>query len=100
NAYILRNAGAKLLVTNDASAPTARHLAAESGAAILNVDHIDGSTLSENLNIEVSPDGVMTLTYTSGSTGTPKGVVETNRCRLHNTMLHSSAVHVSKEDRL
>ena len=89
-----------MLVTNDACAGAARDLAAESGAAILNIDHIDGSTAAENLNIVVSPDDVMTLTYTSGSTGTPKGVVETHRCRLHNTMLHSSAVHVSNEDRL
>ena len=100
NGYILRDAGAKLIITNDASAKTAGELAAESGAVVLNVDRIDGPTPSENLDIEVSPGDVMTLTYTSGSTGTPKGVVETNRCRLHNTMLHCSAVHVSSEDRL
>jgi amino acid adenylation domain-containing protein len=100
NAYIFRNTDANLLVTNDACAGAARDLAAESGAAILNIDHIDGSTAEENLNIVVSPDDVMTLTYTSGSTGTPKGVVETHRCRLHNTMLHSSAAQVSNEDRL
>ena len=100
NGYILRDSGAKLIVTNDAGAGAAGDLAVESGAAILNVNNIGDSTPSENLDIEVSPDDIMTLTYTSGSTGTPKGVIETNRCRLHNAMLHSSAVHVSTADRL
>jgi long-subunit acyl-CoA synthetase (AMP-forming) len=92
-AFVLRDAGARVLVTE--SAMLERALAAGVADDVVVVDGeaagavplatLDGDFDVDSAWREVGPDDVAVIVYTSGTTGTPKGVELTHRAVLGNT---------------
>ena len=80
---ILSDSGSNSIVTNDKFFHTAYDLLRRSGR-IVNLDHPDTSTSTDNLDLKISPDSIAYILYTSGSTGKPKGVIRTHRNDLRN----------------
>ncbi|ARV58500.1 acyl-CoA synthetase [Nostocales cyanobacterium HT-58-2] len=97
-AYILEDSQAVLIVTNNKNLALARELAQEQ-CPILNLDDIDFSLPTDNLDLKVSPDTIAYIIYTSGSTGKPKGVMQNHRNVLHNCMNNTNALCISPNDR-
>ena len=95
NVYMLDDSRAGLIVTNNRNFDLARQLATN-GQSILNIDEIDNSLLSDNLDIFVAPQSRMNLGYTSGSTGNPKGVIKIHR----NSAASAFRMPVRPDDRL
>jgi len=98
-ALLLEDAGARVIVTHGRCRALAERLAG-SGAAVLDVDALDGSAPSERLGLRISPDALASMYYTSGSTGRPKGVVEIHRHRLVNARRSVNALGITPDDRL
>jgi amino acid adenylation domain-containing protein len=100
-AAMLDDAGATLLVADDASMPTATALTS-GRRTVLRVglqsdaapDHGVG-----NPAVNVSPDAVAYIFHTSGSTGRPKGVYDTHRNVLHNILRYTNALRIAPSDR-
>ncbi|MBP5973647.1 amino acid adenylation domain-containing protein [Brasilonema sp. CT11] len=97
-AYILEDSQAVLIVTNNKNLPLARELAQER-CQILNINDIDLSLSTDNLDFSVSSNTLAYIIYTSGSTGKPKGVVQNHRNVLHNCMNNTNGLRISPEDR-
>ena len=75
-AYMLRDSGAALVLTQDALLEPLAPVLRETGVEALCIDEPLAPTRdnSGNLHVEVHPDSLAYVIYTSGSTGTPKGV--------------------------
>ena len=97
--YILQDAGAALIVTDDRHLPMARRIGGD-GVELLNLDEHSPSAATENPDLPRSPDGRLSIIYTSGSTGRPKGVIQNHRNTLWNTYLQTNALLITPEDRL
>lgn len=92
-AWVIRDAGADVLVTE--SALLQRVFAADVAAEVVLVDgeaagtiplaQLDGSPDVDNAWRRIEPDDVAVIVYTSGTTGTPKGVELSHRAVLGNT---------------
>jgi len=80
--YILQDSQASLILTNSRNLGLARTLTTDT-PGLVNIDEIEGSHFSSNIDYVGTPDDVAALTYTSGSTGKPKGVVQNHRFLLH-----------------
>ena len=98
-AYMLEDAQAALVVTNNRTHRSAHELA-QNGCQLINIDELDFGFSTENPRMSVSPDSLAQIRYTSGSTGKPKGTVRYHRNVLHATMKYTNALHVGAEDRL
>ena len=68
--FMLDDAGAELIVTNDQRLSLARELL-DTSRGIIDLDRLDASTGTENLGLSISPDSVTCILYTSGITGRP-----------------------------
>jgi amino acid adenylation domain-containing protein len=99
SAYILEDAGAALMVTNDRHLPLA---ASFNSAALpqLNLDRLERTLADTNLGLCVPPDAPAYILYTSGSTGRPKGVVQNHRNVLWDIREYTNTLHISPEDRM
>ena len=97
-AYMLEDAGAVLVVTENRMLGLASEMASEA-SQLLNVDELESGFSDENLGLALSPDGFTYIFYTSGSTGRPKGVVENHRNVLHFTMVNTNLLHLCPDDR-
>ena len=96
--YMLADSGATLVVTDTRNLPLVSRLARE-GMPVVNVDGLDESTPTGNLDAHPSADALAMLLYTSGSTGNPKGVMHSHRNVLAEVRNLTNAWCVSAEDR-
>ncbi len=99
NTAILREIGARLVLTDGESLDTARAYGFGE-EQIVNLDELDGLPDAGNLSLPASPDAPVCILYTSGSTGLPKGVVLDQRAVLHRAMLYTNDYFIGPEDRL
>lgn len=76
-AFILEDAGARLLITTRELEP----LLPSAAAQVLYTDHLldEHGGQTENPDLPTSPEQLAYIIYTSGSTGTPKGVLGLHR---------------------
>lgn len=98
-AYILEDAQAVLLITNNQNLPLARELG-HYGCEIFNIDEISNHISTENPHVHIVPENPAYIIYTSGSTGKPKGVVQSHVNSLHYCMTDTNTLLVSPEDRV
>ncbi|KAB8332729.1 non-ribosomal peptide synthetase [Scytonema tolypothrichoides VB-61278] len=99
NSYILEDLQANLLITDSKHISQALELN-YGGLQILNIDELDTTLSTENLNLPIQPDNFAYIIYTSGSTGQPKGVIQNHRYVLHLTMNYTNTGHICASDRL
>jgi acyl-coenzyme A synthetase/AMP-(fatty) acid ligase/thioesterase domain-containing protein len=97
NAFILEDAQAALVVTDN------RHLPLANGFEqidVLNTDDLEFMSSPLLDKPKVTAESRACLLYTSGSTGNPKGVLQNHRNLLFIAMNYTNGFHVSHEDRL
>jgi len=94
---LLGDAQATTLLTNEENLELARKL---TGVRVLNVDTLDSSIPSGDLNLRIDPSSLAYILYTSGSTGRPKGVMQNHRNVLHFIRAYTNNLHVDAGDRL
>ncbi len=104
-AYMLKDSGAPLLITNNTNLPMAQKLAEQTPhhVEILNIDtlpHTETTAPPAETHPGAEPDQVAYLLYTSGSTGQPKGVVQTHRNILHYIDCYRRQLSLTAADRL
>jgi amino acid adenylation domain-containing protein len=97
--YILEDLQAGLLITDSKHISLAQELN-RGGLKILNIDELDASLSTENLDLPIQPDNFAYIIYTSGSTGHPKGVIQNHRYVLHLAMNYTNTAHICANDRL
>jgi amino acid adenylation domain-containing protein len=97
-ASMLADSGAELVVTDTKHHPIAAQMAA-GRAATINLDHLDETVSTANLDRAISPDALAMLLYTSGSTGQPKGVMQSHRNVLVEVRNLTNAWGISTHDR-
>ena len=98
NSYVLNETEPTLIVTGSKSLSVAMELA-QGDCQLLNIDELDSSISTENLDLTISPNTVAYITYTSGSTGEPKGVVSTHRKVLHSQSTQHKPFLLGPDDR-
>ena len=99
---MLDDAGATLMLADEASMPTANALTGGT-RSVLQVHLQSGDAPDDsagNPAVDVSPDAVAYIFHTSGSTGRPKGVYDTHRNVLHNILRYTNALRIAPNDRL
>ncbi len=97
--YILQDAEADLLVTNNRNLPLARRMT-DSVRRILNVDDLSQRLPEGNPSLSIRPKAPAYLIYTSGSTGMPKGVIQNHRNVLHDVWAYTHGFSIDSSDRL
>ena len=98
-AYILEDAGAALIVTNERHLTLATKFSA-AGLPLLNLDRLEPTLPDDNPDLRVAPDAPAYILYTSGSTGRPKGVVQNHRNILWDIREYTNTLHISRDDRM
>lgn len=97
---ILRDLGARLLLTDAEAYPLALRLANEvPGLRVLNSTSLGLSSDKSTIEPRLDGSDVAYIVYTSGSTGDPRGVVILHRNVLHSTMNHTNHMHLRHVDR-
>lgn len=97
--YILEDSQAGLIITNSQNLALAYELAGDV-CSVVNIDDLDESISTDNLEVVVPPDAPAYLIYTSGSTGKPKGVLQSHRNVLYYSMVNTNAMYISPDDRM
>ena len=97
--YIFEDSQAGAILTNDRNLAAAQALVA-GGVQIINTDHLDTTTPTNDLEIAVEPTSLAYLLYTSGSTGQPKGVMQNHRNVLHFIRAYTNNLRINDDDRL
>ncbi len=98
-AYILRDSGAKVLVTTEELAP---YVSFTGPVIRVDGDDVAISTMSSArpTSVHVEPRDLCYVIYTSGSTGRPKGVMVEHRNVSHLVRAESQIYKVQPEDRV
>lgn len=97
--YILEDAQAAVLLTNDYNVDLAQQLPSRQ-VKLINIDHMAAHLPDHNLDVDISADDLACIIYTSGSTGQPKGVVQNHRNWLHLMRHYANTFQIGPEDRL
>ena len=95
--YILEDADADAILTNDPNLALARRLTSERLTG-LNIDEIPAGAPSANPALAVKPDALAYILYTSGSTGRPKGTMQNHRNVLFFIRNYTNELHIRKDD--
>lgn len=66
----------------------------------LDIDTCRKHDRGDDLQLSITPETLLSVSYTSGSTGEPKGVIWTHRNLLHNVMLFTNEFHHCDRDRI
>jgi len=96
-ANLLQDSQAVALVTTEKNLEVGRQL---TGVHVLNVDTLDSSVTSSDLNLTIDPRQLAYILYTSGSTGRPKGVMQSHRNVLHFIRAYTNNLHINAHDHL
>ncbi|MCY7338183.1 MAG: AMP-binding protein, partial [Chamaesiphon sp.] len=96
--HLLETFQSAVVVTNRRNSILARSVLANC-CQIIDLDEIDLSLSTKNLNLDISPDAICCIIPTSGSTGEPKGVIHNHRNLLHACLRWTNARGISLEDR-
>src|SRR5713226_9352890 len=94
---LLEDSQAALIVTNEENIELSRKL---NDVHVLNIDALDSSAPTCDLNLEIDPRSLAYILYTSESTGRPKGVMQNHRNVLHFTRAYTNNLHINADDRL
>ncbi len=97
--YILRDCGARLVVTDSRKFSLGGEWATF-GVRWIDAAELDSNRGAPNPEMDIAPDRIANILYTSGSTGEPKGVMQNHRNVLHEIMNYTNGAHISAEDRL
>src|SRR4051812_22009484 len=107
NAYVLRDSGAKLLVTHSSQLANATAAAQQAGIDVVSVGPAAGVPRLEDAAARVAPlrtyvsreaDDIAVVFYTSGTTGRPKGALLTHLNLVMNTMVNVFDIHEMHDD--
>lgn len=96
--YILRDCGAKLVITDPNNLALVREICSNS-IDVIDFTNPDVDVPDHDLSALPTPDSLAMLLYTSGSTGRPKGVMHTHRNVLIDVRNLTNGWGVSAEDR-
>lgn len=96
---ILADCRPRCIVTNDETLTLVERVRSPN-AGVINIDKLDESLATANLDLPLKPETVSSIIYTSGSTGEPKGVVEDHRYILRIVRAYSTDIDVTPDDRL
>jgi amino acid adenylation domain-containing protein len=96
--YMLKDSGAKLVITDPNNFAFARQLAGET-VDVINFADVELDLADDDLGIYPTPESLALLLYTSGSTGRPKGVMHTHRNVLVDVRNLTNGWCVTAEDR-
>ncbi len=95
----LRNAGARVLMTDQKLEAAARACAPrDCRVVVLPQDAAAAPTTDPRVTL--SADKIAYIYYTSGSTGAPKGVFDDHRNVLHNILRYTNSLQIGCDDRL
>jgi len=98
NDYIMKDSGARLLLTDAKYLPLAKDL---SGGQIpvLEIERCGSPADESNPGLSLSPEALGLIIYTSGSTGMPKGVLHNQRTLIHNSIRQHDLMQFTPDDR-
>jgi amino acid adenylation domain-containing protein len=96
---ILSETRAGLVITTPRALSSSRELGCED-VPRLNLEELDPGLPGEDLDLRLSPEAYLRISYTSGSTGQPKGVVVTHGDMLHRTRHVTNTFRICADDRL
>jgi amino acid adenylation domain-containing protein len=100
--YILKDTGAKILLTNNKNIELARDLVTKTAnhIKIINSNTIDPGISPQNPGLKIDPHNPAYILYTSGSTGRAKGVIQAHINVLHHSRVYTNNLHITASDRL
>lgn len=99
NTAILRETGARLVLTDGENLAFARSLGFTE-TQIINLDGLEPAEADTNLGLTIGADAPSCILYTSGTTGQPTGIVLDQRTVLHRAMLYTNDYAIGPADRL
>jgi len=99
NTEVLLDSTATLIITDSFHFAQAEALAMQD-ISVININEIEGTLATENIDLAILPDSPAYIFYTSGSTGRPKGVADSHRNVLHNVMRYTNSLRITANDRL
>jgi len=97
--YILRDTGARIVMTDARNIALARELAPR-GVKVVDVRELGAGMSGENLGRPISPGALACILYTSGSTGDPKGVMFAHRQIVYSAITSRILRGVTPADRM
>lgn len=97
-AYMLADSGAELVITDAKNLSFVAELTKD-GKQAVNLEDLDPSLSSDNLDFHPAADALAMLVYTSGSTANPKGAMHTHRSVLVEVRNLTNAWCISSQDR-
>ena len=97
-AYMLADSGAGLVITDAKNSSFVAKLTKD-GKEAVNLEDLDDSLSSDNLDFHPAADALAMLVYTSGSTANPKGAMHTHKTVLVEVRNLTNAWCISPKDR-